>query len=172
MPNKVRKIVSGGQTGADRAAWDAAIEAGLETGGFVPAGRLAEDGSIPARYKNLIETETENPVERTRLNVINSDATLILTHGEPAGGTKTTKQLADAAKKPVLHIDLSLIGIDEGSAIASIGILDNNVATLNVAGPRASEDDAIYGDTYMIIRNILQKKGNGVRNIPFPLNSR
>lgn len=157
MPNKVRKIVSGGQTGADRAAWDAAIEAGLETGGFVPAGRLAEDGLIPARY-NLIETETENPVERTRLNVINSDATLILTHGEPAGGTKTTKQLADAAKKPVLHIDFSSIGIDEGSTIASIWIRDNNVTTLNVAGPRASEDDAIYGDTYMIIRNILQKK--------------
>src|SRR5262245_24993140 len=71
------KIISGGQTGADRAALDFALERGLDCGGSVPRGRLAEDGPIPARYPGLVETETTNPAERTRQNVRAADATLI-----------------------------------------------------------------------------------------------
>ena len=75
----INKIISGGQTGVDRAAFDAAIANGVEIGGFVPRGRWAEDGTIPEKYKGLVETESEDPAERTRLNVINSDATILLT---------------------------------------------------------------------------------------------
>lgn len=103
----IRRLVSGGQTGADRAALDAAIEAGIETGGFVPKGRLAEDGPIPNRYAGLIETETGDPAERTRLNVVNSDGTLVFTHGKPSGGTALTLKFAGEFSKPFLHIDLS-----------------------------------------------------------------
>src|SRR5688572_30647391 len=105
--NKIRKIISGGQTGADRGAFDFALENGFEIGGFVPKDRLAEDGRISEKYPNLIETETENPAERTELNVKSADATLILSHGELKGGSLLTLKFAEKYKKPFLHIDFS-----------------------------------------------------------------
>lgn len=110
MPNKfftVTKIVSGGQTGVDRAAWDFAIANGIPIGGYVPKGRLAEDGVIASNYQTLIETDSEDPVERTRLNVQTSDATLIFGRGEVFGGTKLTAEVADDLSKPLLAVDLS-----------------------------------------------------------------
>ena len=83
-------IVSGGQTGVDRAAWAAAIELGLPIGGWVPKGRLAEDGEIPARYAGLREAESAEPAVRTALNVRDSDATLIFSHGPLTGGSRLT----------------------------------------------------------------------------------
>ena len=73
MTNEDLEIVSGGQTGADRAAWDAAMEAGLRTGGWVPRGRVAEDGPIPAGYPNLREAPSDDPAVRTELNVFATD---------------------------------------------------------------------------------------------------
>ena len=87
---RISRIVSGGQTGADRAAFDYALANEIEIGGFVPKNRAAEDGAIPAKYPNLRETETEDSAERTRLNVLNSDATLIFSHGALAGGSRLT----------------------------------------------------------------------------------
>ncbi len=81
----VERIVAGGQTGADRAALDVALEYGLTVGGWVPHGRLAEDGRIPARYPGLVETDSPDGAERTRWNVRDSDATLIVSRGPLVG---------------------------------------------------------------------------------------
>src|ERR1700694_742603 len=100
----LRKIISGGQTGADRAAPDFAIETGLEHGGYVPRGRKAEDGRIDDRY-NLIELSTTSYPARTRRNIEESDGTVIFSL-EPSlnGGTKLTLELAVKLGKPVLRI--------------------------------------------------------------------
>jgi hypothetical protein len=100
----VRKIISGGQTGADRAGLDFAIHAGLEHGGYVPKGRKAEDGRIDERY-NLIELSTSSYPARTRKNIEESDGTVIFRlERRLSGGTKLTRELADKLGKPVLHI--------------------------------------------------------------------
>ena len=80
------RIVSGGQTGVDRAALDVGVECGLQIGGWVPRGRLAEDGTIPRRYTGLREADSTDPAIRTALNVRDSDATLIVSHGPPLAG--------------------------------------------------------------------------------------
>src|SRR5262245_10154727 len=103
----VERIVSGGQTGADRAALDFALANGIHTGGWVPRGRLAEDGRIPDRYPGLFETESDDPAVRTARNVRDSDATLILSHGPLCGGSLRTLEEAGRARKPVLHLDLA-----------------------------------------------------------------
>ena len=105
----VKKIVSGGQTGADRAAWDVVLELGLEIGGWVPKGRLAEDGSIPERYTGLREATLADPAVRTVLNVRDSDATLIVSNGPLSGGSLLTFQEAVRCGRPVLHLDLSVL---------------------------------------------------------------
>ena len=103
---RVEKIVSGGQTGADQAALDVALERGLKVGGWVPKGRLAEDGPIPERYSGLVETQSSDPAVRTSLNVRDSDATLIVSHGPLTGGSLLTLEEARRWRKPVLHLDL------------------------------------------------------------------
>src|SRR5690349_9704209 len=101
------KIVSGGQTGADRAALDVARAWRIPTGGWVPAGRLAEDGRIADVYEGLLETASADPSERTRFNVRDSDGTLILSHGTLAGGSELTRDVAGELKRPCLHLDLN-----------------------------------------------------------------
>ncbi|HLF11639.1 MAG TPA: putative molybdenum carrier protein, partial [Gammaproteobacteria bacterium] len=91
--NASLRIVTGGQTGVDRAALDAALELGLACGGWCPKGRWAEDGEIPPRYP-LKETTSTDPARRTRANVRDADATLVLTDGEPTGGTRLTMSVA------------------------------------------------------------------------------
>lgn len=152
MPSKLEKIISGGQTGADRAAWDAAIEAGVATGGFVPAGRQAEDGPIPGKYPGLTETAGPDPAERTRLNVINSDATLLFSHGAPIGGSRLTAELARQYDKPLLHIDLSR---KEGVDKVLNWIRSTRIDMLNVAGPRASEDPSIYEEVAKFLKELF-----------------
>jgi len=135
-------IVSGGQTGADRAALDWAIERGIPHGGFCPAGRMAEDGPIHARY-NLTETETPEYAVRTRLNVEQSDATLIVSPQSPTGGTLLTLEYARAIGKPVLLITLR--EEDEASALLREFLDRHEVRVLNVAGPRASSSPEVAG---------------------------
>ena len=142
--NKIKKIISGGQTGADRASFDFALENGFEIGGFVPKGRLDEDGRISDKYPNLIETETENPAERTGLNVKSADATLILSHGKLKGGSLLTLQFAKKYKKPFLHIDFSALPLEQAIEKTQKWLDSIDCKTLNVAGSRASEDSEIY----------------------------
>jgi hypothetical protein len=148
----VHTIISGGQTGADRAAWDAAIELGLEIGGWVPKGRWAEDGPIAESYRGLRETDSATPSERTRHNVREADATLIVSHGPLAGGSALTMDEALRAAKPVLHIDLQTMD----PAVAAHAVrewLDTiRPRVLNVAGPRASEDPTIYDSVAALLR--------------------
>jgi hypothetical protein len=141
---RVRKIISGGQTGADRAALDFALENNFETGGWIPRNRSAEDGQIPEKYPNLCETETENPAERTELNVQDSDATLIFSHGDLKAGSKLTLEMCDKHAKPHLHIDFAKTDFSQAVKKAQQFIIFSNCRTLNIAGARASEDPRIY----------------------------
>lgn len=147
----VRKIVSGGQTGADQAALDFALAAGLEHGGWVPKGRTDERGSIPERFDRLIECTARNPAVRTRLNVRDSDGTAILSHGALQGGSRLTESSAVELGKPCLHLDLAVMS--EGAAAAKLAewIGHSGIVTLNVAGPRASQDGAIAGKTRTVL---------------------
>ena len=133
------KIVSGGQSGVDRAALDAAIGLGIPHGGWCPRGRLAEDGPIPERYA-LEETATADYRERTERNVLDSDATLILHPGRVRGGTLLTRRLASRHDKPCLAIDLAEPG--EASVVYR-WLRANRVKVLNVAGPRESQSPGI-----------------------------
>lgn len=152
-----KKIISGGQTGADRAAFDFALENNIEIGGFIPKNRIAEDGEIPLKYKNLTETETEDFAERTELNVQNSDATLILSHGKLAGGSLLTKEFAEKYHKLFLHIDFSEIEPEKAVERVESGLSTINCENLNIAGSRKSEDTKIYEKTREFLRNLLTK---------------
>ena len=135
------KIVSGGQTGVDRAALDAALALGLPCGGWCPKGRRAEDGAIPERYP-VAETESEAYEERTRLNVGDADATMILVSGPLSGGTGLTAETAEAEGKPCLVAD-PLTSSPDPQAVAD-WLAENRVRVLNVAGPRESTQPGIY----------------------------
>ncbi len=115
----IKKIISGGQTGADRAALDVAIKLNIPHGGWVPRGRLAEDGPIPDKYQ-LQEMPTESYPSRTEQNVIDSDGTLIIARGKLSGGSDYTREMALKHKKQLLGIDLNLTNhYDAASLIAS-----------------------------------------------------
>ncbi len=147
----VKRIVSGGQTGVDRAALDFALQVGMACGGWIPKGRVAEDGAIPTRYPNLRETESDDPKIRTELNVRDSDGTLLITRGTPAGGSAFTIEAATHLGKPVLHIDLERESLDLASPRLTQWLQDVQPQILNVAGPRSSEDLEIYELTKTVL---------------------
>jgi Circularly permutated YpsA SLOG family len=149
------KIISGGQTGADRAALDFALECGIPIGGWVPRGRLAEDGRIPERYAGLVETESADPAVRTARNVRDSDATLILSHGPLDGGSLFTHREATRIGKPVLHLALDQLGHAAAADQLRTWLSAVRPATLNVAGPRASRDPQIAAATDAVLRMAL-----------------
>jgi hypothetical protein len=128
------RVVSGGQTGVDRAALDVAIALGIAHGGWCPRGRRAEDGVVPARYA-LTETASTDYAVRTEQNVVDSDATLILGRGPLGGGTALTRELALRHGKPLLVVDLA--GPTELPAVRA-WLEAHRVGVLNVAGPRES----------------------------------
>ena len=140
--HRVSKIVSGGQTGADRAALDWAMENGIPLGGWCPKGRKAEDGAIPARYA-LQETPSANYLQRTEWNVRDSDATVIFTMREElSGGSKRTADFAQKHRKPWLH--LSAVESVERCVERLVDfITQHSVRTLNVAGSRATKEPSV-----------------------------
>ena len=131
----VKRILSGGQTGVDRAALDFALQVGIACGGWVPKGRIAEDGVILARYPNLIEAESEDPKIRTELNVRDSDGTLLVTRGSPNGGSALTLEVATRLGRPLLHLDLERESVELASRRLLQWLQDVQIETLNVAGP-------------------------------------
>jgi hypothetical protein len=147
----LEKIVSGGQTGVDRAALDVALQLGIPCGGWCPEGRRAEDGGIPSRYP-LQETASSVYRDRTERNVRDSDATLVLTIGPPRGGTATTIRLAAQHHRPCLVLDLSQ---NPGCEAVRAWLNDNGIATLNVAGPRESGVPGIHGQASDFLRQCL-----------------
>ena len=175
------RIVSGGQTGVDRGALDVALDLDVECGGWCPAGRLAEDGMIPERYP-VVELTDGGYAERTAQNVADSDGTLIISNGEPIGGTRETVERCVEMQKPYLVIDCKVVPIDQAIDLAvgfvshlssrAIAMELTNVRTrltaekapgrrgnlvLNVAGPRASQWPEGHAVTSQIISAILRR---------------
>ena len=152
----LKKIISGGQTGVDQAALDIALRLGIAHGGWVPKGRLTENGPLPPIYQ-MQEMPTADYAARTEKNVLVSDGTLIISRGRPSGGTDYTRKMALKHGKQLLHIDLSTgqKASEAGSLIAS-WLEMNRIETLNVAGPRASNDPAIYDDAVNILAHALK----------------
>ena len=132
------KIISGGQTGVDRAALDGALKHGIECGGWVPAGRLDEFGRIPDRYpvKELLDGSF---AERTLQNVKESDGTLIIYPDQLYGGTQQTAHFCREQKRPHLLIDASKISIERAADLIAKFVGGQKITTLNVAGPRQME---------------------------------
>ncbi|HOT28542.1 MAG TPA: putative molybdenum carrier protein [Candidatus Ozemobacteraceae bacterium] len=163
----VSRLISGGQTGVDRAALDVALELGIPAGGWCPAGRRSASGPIPARYP-LVETEAAAYPQRTRQNIRDSDATLVITRGEPSGGTLLTIRLAERMKRPCLVIDFSI----QRLPVARIEILEwlRNIrpAVLNVAGPRASESPGLGRSVRAVLRDVLAPPPPGSPSAPWP----
>ena len=138
----MRRIVSGGQTGVDRAALDAARSLGIETGGWVPRGRAAEDGPIPHAYAGLVETASDDVAVRTAANVRDSDGTLIVATPPLGGGTAWTAEVARDAERPLLVVPVADATGAAGAEALAAWLAAHAIAVLNVAGPRASEDAA------------------------------
>jgi hypothetical protein len=137
------KIVSGGQTGADRAALDWAIRRSLPHGGWCPKGRKAEDGAIDRRY-NLVETPSEDYSQRTEWNVRDSDGTAVFSIGRKLrGGSLLTVKLAEQYNKPVIHLRQQDDQADHAQELRSF-IAKFGISVLNIAGPRASEEPGVY----------------------------
>jgi hypothetical protein len=146
-----QRVVSGGQTGVDRAALDAAIALGIEHGGWCPRGRLAEDGRIPARYR-LTETRSPEYWVRTEQNVIDSDGTLILYRKSLSGGTELTHRMAVKHARPCRLVDL-----ETGPLPADVRawIDEHKIAVLNVAGPRESSAAGIARQSVDFLQGVL-----------------
>jgi hypothetical protein len=133
------KLVSGGQTGVDRAILDVALALGISCGGWCPKGRLAEDGQIPGRYP-LQETPTDSYDQRTEWNVRDADGTLVLSDEMPSGGTALAIEIAVRLGKPCLAVDPRTA---DAPAI-QMWLAENRIVILNVAGLRESEAPGIY----------------------------
>jgi hypothetical protein len=132
------KIVSGGQTGIDRAALDVALRHEIECGGWCPAGRLDEVGRIPDRYP-VQELEAGGFTQRTLQNVKDSDGTVVIYPGKLEGGTEQTVRFCIELKQPHQLIDASKISPDEAAKLIRDFVLKSKIDILNVAGPRQSE---------------------------------
>lgn len=148
------KIVSGGQTGVDRAALDAARGAGTPCGGWCPRGRRAEDGPIPPGYP-LAETATADYRERTHANVALADATLVVAFGEPHGGTALTIAYCRDLGRPWLVLDAARTPVADAASRAAAFVRTHDVAVLNVAGPRASSEPRAYGYAHVLVSALL-----------------
>jgi len=148
------KIISGGQTGVDRAALDAAIRLGVPHGGWVPKGRLAEDGPLPERY-TLKETASAVYAERTEKNVLDADGTLIIARGKLCGGTAYTRDMAVKHGRPWLHVDLRQTPAFRAALAIREWVAAQRIMVLNVAGPRASKDPRIYNDTLAMLESVF-----------------
>jgi hypothetical protein len=149
----IKKIISGGQTGVDRAALDAAIKLAIPHGGWIPQGRLTENGPLPPEYR-LQETLNTSYAERTEKNVLAADATLIISRGPLTGGSEYTREMAVRHNRLWLHIDLERMAAFQAATTINDWISKQGIAVLNVAGPRASKDPKIYNDTFNILESV------------------
>ena len=156
------KIVSGGQTGVDRGALDAALEAGFPCGGWAPEGRIAEDGPINERYP-LREIAGAGYEERTLQNVLDSDGTAILYSGTLEGGTRQTMLHCVEHGKPFELVDATRAGHREAALKLADFVERNRLSVLNVAGPRASKWPGARNFAHATIKQLLRALGGGFK---------
>jgi hypothetical protein len=151
----VKKIISGGQTGADIAGVDAAISCGIPYGGWLPKGRKTENGTVPEKYTDFYVMTRGGYPKRTEQNVIDSDGTVIFTYGKLTGGSSLTKKYAVKNNRPWLHIDLE----SRKDPVLKIKdwIIEWDIKVLNVAGKSASKAPGIYDQVKTIIKQLLME---------------
>lgn len=146
-----RKVISGGQTGVDRAALDVALDLGIPIGGWCPRGRRAEDGRIHEKYA-LRETGRRDYAQRTEYNVRDADGTLIIATGDLAGGTALTRHFAARCRKPCLVVDPT--DMESASKVVA-WLAAHDIGVLNVAGPREGSQPGVYGRTAAFLRRVF-----------------
>ncbi len=151
------KIISGGQTGVDRAALDLALSLGIPCGGWCPAGRLAEDGAIPPHYP-LEELAEGGYLERTARNVEEADGTLIFHSGTLQGGTKATADFCASSGKPCLLIEAGTVDTAAAARQLADFVRANRIEVLNVAGPRASQWPQGYDFAFQALEEYFRAK--------------
>ncbi|MGV8040570.1 MAG: putative molybdenum carrier protein [Thermoanaerobaculaceae bacterium] len=149
-------IISGGQTGVDRAALDVALELGIPCGGWCPRGRKAEDGRIPMCYP-LRETSDADYRSRTEWNVREADATLVLVWGPTSGGTQLTINIAQWLDKPLLVVDLAE---DPSPGLVRAWLASGGFEVVNVAGPRESSSPGIHRLAHAFLLAALAPTGS------------
>ncbi len=159
----IKKIISGGQTGADIAGIDAAIFCNVPYGGWLPRGRKAENGTVPEKYTQFQVMTRGGYPKRTEQNVIDSDGTVIFTYGKLAGGSSLTKKFSVKNNRPWRHVDLD--AVNNPTALINDWVLDWDIKILNVAGKSASKAPGIYNQVKNIIIEVLQQEiEKGKRN--------
>lgn len=154
---QIEKIISGGQTGADQGALDAAIALGIEHGGWIPKDRKTEVGPLPSKY-HLVEMASASYPKRTEKNVLDAHGTLILTHGRLSGGSSLTKKYAVQHGQPWLHVNLDQVPILETIEKVKNWVDENKIKVLNVAGSRESKRPGIHESTHRIILGVLEAR--------------
>ena len=164
--SSIAKIISGGQTGADRGGLDAAIDSAVPHGGWCPKGRISEEGVIPAHY-NLVETKSTAYPTRTEANIVDAHCTVVFTFGKPTGGSKKTVALAEKHQRSCLCLDLSIL-TDEAAAREILEWLSPGGLTMpglvvpppnpvvNVAGSRESKAPGIHQRVRDVMRIVLK----------------
>jgi hypothetical protein len=155
-PPTIKRIVSGGQTGVDRAALDAAIELGIPHGGWCPRGRLAEDGKIPRKYQ-LQEADSRSYYVRTQKNVQDSDGTLVLYRRMMTAGTALTKRFAEQMRKPLFYVDLAKSNEEFALRNVWLWLRLHRIETLNIAGPRRSTTPGIQPAAKAFLLSVLRR---------------
>ena len=166
----LRKIISGGKAGADRAALDVAIKMNIPHGGWIPKGRRTEKGPLPSKYL-LQEMQSSSYAERTEKNVIDADGTVIFSHGTLTGGSELTRHLAHKHRRPCLHFDLNRVIAFNAAQQLNSWLQDNQIEVLNVAGTRGSHDPRIYRATTDVLQTAFYMEiidGSGPNNHPQP----
>lgn len=156
---RLKKIISGGQTGADQGALDGARSCGFPYGGAIPAGRKTEAGTLPEKYC-MVELSSHHYPDRTVKNVVDADGTLIVSSGSLSGGSLLTSKVARDRKKQCMHIDFDREEFPSAVKKVIAWVSRNNIEILNVAGPRASSDSGIYDLTRRLITDLLSFTGS------------
>lgn len=146
----IKKIISDGQTGADRAALDVAIKFNIPHGGWIPKGRKAEDDLLPDRYQ-LQEMPTNSYHASIKKNILDSDGTLIFIRGAPKPEIKFARMIAFQHKKHFLFISLNKTTTYDAASLILSWIRQQNIAALNVSGPKTSEDKKLNEDVFRIL---------------------
>ena len=162
----IRKIISGGQVGADQAALDVAIKLGIPHGGWIQKGRKTQSGILPEKYR-LKEMPSASYKERIEQNVQDSDGTLIISYGKPTGSSDYSRKIALKYKKHLLHIDPSQRNTRQSAELINSWIVLHNIEKLNVAGSRTSEDPKIYKVTMDILEKAYDLDPKLYKSITF-----